>query len=436
MSESQVDIASTEQPSVSGKAYFALAMLVIVYTLNFIDRQIISILLPSIQAELSIADWQAGLLAGAFFALFYSTLGIPIATIADRGNRRNLIAWALFNWNGKTAFCRMAQNFWQLALARIGVGVGEAGCSPPAHSLISDYFPPAKRATALGIYSLGISLGIMFGLFLGGYIDDLYGWRMAFLIVGLPGVVLAILFRVTVWEPPRGLSESQRVSAAAARPRVIDTMRFLMRRRSFVHAAFGAALAAFTGYSVATFFPTFLARSHGMSSSEIGLWLGLILGLAGGAGIFAGGFFADLFGRADARWKLWTNVVAGLVTVPFSIGVYLVDDVRAALLIFVIPAFLSNFYQATTFAQAQSLVNLRMRGVSAAVLLLVINLVGLGMGPPLTGALSDLLQPTFGNDSMRYALFSLVLVGLWSTFHYWRAGQYLPADLARADDPD
>ena len=418
---------------VDPRAYYALAMLVVVYTLNFIDRQIISILLPSIQAELDIADWQGGLLAGAFFALFYSTLGIPIATLADRGSRVKLISLALLIWSGMTALCGMAQNFAQLALARIGVGVGEAGCSPPAHSLISDYFPPSKRATALGVYSLGISLGIMFGLFVGGLIDELYGWRLAFLIVGLPGVVLALVFLLTVWEPPRGLSEQGRT--ATHRPPVSETARFLMRRRSFVHASFGASLAAFAGYSVATFFPTSLARSHGMTSSEIGLWLGLILGLAGGAGIFAGGFFADRFGNVDARWRLWTNAVAGLVSLPFSVAVYLVTDVRIALLVFIVPAFLSNFYQATTFAQTQSIVNLRMRGVAAAVLLLVINMIGLGLGPPVTGFISDLLADRFGADSMRYALLSLVLVGVWSTWHYWRAGVHLPADLERADDP-
>ena len=425
-------MTGTTGERVDPRAYYALAMLVIVYTLNFIDRQIISILLPSIQAELQFSDQQAGLLAGAFFALFYSTLGIPIATLADKGNRRNLIAIALALWSGMTAVCGMAQNFVQLALARVGVGVGEAGCSPPAHSLISDYFPPSKRATALGIYSLGISLGIMFGLFVGGIIDELYGWRRAFLIVGVPGVVLAVVFRFTVWEPPRGLSEASRV--AMERPPVRTTFMFLMRRRSFVHASFGAALAAFAGYSVATFFPTFLARTHGMSSASIGLWLGLILGLAGGAGIFAGGFFADRLGQRDARWKLWTNVAAGLLSAPFAVGVYVVGDARLALLIFIVPACLSNFYQATTFAQIQSIVNLRMRGVAAAVLLLVINLIGLGLGPWLTGALSDFLEPRYGADSMRWALLSLVLIGIWSAFHYWRAGIHLPGDLARADD--
>ncbi len=417
-----------------GRAYYALGMLVIVYTLNFIDRTIISILIPSIQEELQVSNTLLGLLAGTFFALFYSILGIPIATIADRGNRRNLIAWALFIWSAMTALCGLAQNFVQLALARIGVGVGEAGCSPPAHSMISDYFPPHQRATALGVYSLGISLGIMFGYLVGGWINQLYGWRNAFLIVGIPGVLLALIVRFTVWEPPRGMSEARK--ARDARPSIADTFRFLMRRRSFLHMSLGAALAAMVGYSVSTWFPTFLVRSHGMQTGEIGTYLGLILGLSGGAGIFLGGYVSDRFGVNDHRWKLWTVALAGLLSIPPGVAVYLVDSPYWALGIFVVPAFLSNFYQATTFAQTQSLVNLRMRGVAAAVLLLIINLIGLGIGPVLTGAMADFLEPTYGDDAARYSLLAMAAVGVWSVWHYYKAGQYLPADLKRADDVD
>lgn len=418
---------------VDNRAYYALGMLVVVYTLNFIDRQIVSILLPSIQADMEISDVLGGMLAGSFFAVFYSTLGIPIATIADRGNRRNLISIALLIWSAMTALCGLAQNFVQLALARIGVGVGEAGCSPPAHSMISDYFPPKQRATALGVYSLGISLGIMFGLFIGGKLDELYGWRIAFMIVGVPGVVLALLFWLTVWEPPRGHSEEKTTDERS--PTIPETFTFMLRRRSFVHLSLGAALAAFGGYGVVTWFPTFLVRSHAMPSSEIGLWLGLILGIAGGLGIFLGGVAADRFGATDSRWKLWTFVVATVLSLPFAVAVYLVDNPYLALLIFIVPAFLSNFYQATSFAQTQSLANLRMRGVAAAVLLLIINLIGLGAGPPLIGLLSDLLADRFGDESMRYALLALTGVSVWSAYHFYRAGIHLPGDLARADDP-
>jgi MFS family permease len=256
---------------------------------------------------------------------------------------------------------------------------------------------------------------------------------MAFFIVGVPGVLLAIVFRLTVWEPPRGHSEAR--ESTDARPSVAETFRFMMRRPAFVHLAFGAALAAFSGYGVVTFFPTFLARTHGMATSEIGLWLGLILGIAGGAGIFFGGLASDRCGLNDARWKLWTVVVSGVISLPFFAAVYLVSDPYWALGIFVVPAFLSNFYQATSFAQTQSLANLRMRGVAAAVLLLIINLIGLGLGPVLVGALSDFLAPRYGDDSMRYALLALTLVSAWSAWHFWRAGVHLPSDLPRADDP-
>jgi predicted MFS family arabinose efflux permease len=417
-----------------GKRHYALFMLVLVYTLNFIDRNILATLLESIKLELGVSDQLLGLLAGFTFALFYATLGIPIASWADRANRRNIIAWAVAVWSGMTALCGVAQNFTQLALARIGVGIGEAGCSPPAHSLIADYYPPEQRATALGIYSLGIPFGIMFGFFVGGWINELYGWRSAFFVVGIPGILLALLFRFTVWEPPRGASEAR--IAADARPTLMETCRFLSKRRSFIHLAIGAGLAAFVGYGVITFFPAFLIRSHGMESGAVGTWLGLILGIPGGIGIFLGGYCADRFGAHDPRWKLWTVTVTGLVSVPLAVAVYLAETATAALWLFALPIMLSNFYQATTFAQTQSLVGLRMRSVASAILLLIINLIGLGLGPWAVGLLSDLLRPAYGNESLRYALLFISLLGVWSAAHYFRAGQLLPADLQRADEPD
>lgn len=428
------DIATSERQSLSqGARHYALFVLVFVYTFNFIDRQILSILIESIKLELGVSDQAMGFLAGFAFAAFYATLGVPIALWADRGNRRNLIALALTVWSGMTALSGLAQNFWHLALARVGVGVGEAGCSPPAHSLISDYYPPQQRATALGIYSLGIPFGIMFGLLAGGWINEFFGWRMAFFVVGVPGLVLALVVRFTLKEPERGLSENR--IAEEHRPGIVQTFQFLMRRRSFAHLAFGAALAAFGGYGVATWFPTFLVRTHGMGTGEIGTWLGLILGIPGGIGIFLGGYFADRFGRGNPSWSLWTVCVASFVGLPFGIAVYVFDDVFWALLIFCIPVTLSNFYQATTFAQTQSLVGLRMRGVAAAVLLFIINIIGLGAGPWALGAVSDLLAPTFGDDSLRWALAIFALLSLWVALHYYLAGKHLPDDLKRAADP-
>ena len=429
----QVTSDALPDPGIKVRRY-VLTVLVVVYTFNFIDRQILSILLESIKLDLGLSDQALGFLVGFAFAVFYAVLGIPIALWADRGNRRNLISLALVLWSAMTALSGCAQNFTQLALARIGVGIGEAGCSPPAHSLISDYYSPNERATALGIYSLGIPFGIMFGLFAGGWINEAFGWRQAFFVVGLPGMVLALVVRFTMPEPVRGQSENR--VADDHRPNILETFRFLAKRRSFLHISFAGALAAFVGYGVISWFPTFLIRSHEMKTGEIGLWLGLILGIPGGAGIFLGGYLADKFGANDTRWYLWTASLAALIALPFGAVVYLLDNPYWALILFSIPILLSNFWQATTFAQVQSLVQLRMRGVAAAILLFIINIIGLGAGPWAVGALSDFLAPRFGPDSLRWSLFIFGGMGLWTAFHFYAGGKYLEADLARADDPD
>ena len=412
---------------------YVLAVLVVVYTFNFIDRQILSILLESIKADLGLSDQALGFLAGFAFAAFYATMGMPLALWADRGNRRNLISLALALWSAMTALSGLAQNFWQLALARIGVGVGEAGCSPPAHSLISDYYAPKERATALGIYALGIPFGIMFGLFIGGWINDAFGWRNAFFVVGLPGLALAMLVRFTLPEPERGLSE-QRV-ATDDRPGIMETFRFLARRPAFIHLSFGGALAAFVGYGGAAWFPAFLIRTHGMSTSQIGLWLGLAMGLAGGAGMFVGGWTADKLGARDTRWYLWSAAVALLAAMPFGAVAYLIDDPYLAIILFLPPIFASNFWQATSFAQAQGLVRLRMRAMASAILLFIANIIGLGVGPWAVGAVSDLLTPEFGSDALRWSLFLFGGVNFWVAAHYYIGGKLLARDLARADDP-
>ncbi|MEL7535775.1 MAG: MFS transporter [Pseudomonadota bacterium] len=415
-----------QRPSATALGY-TLGVLVVVYTLNFIDRQIFAILLPSLQAELNLNDTWGGFLGGTAFALFYATLGIPIAWLADRSNRRNLIAWALAIWSAMTALCGLAQNVWQLSLARIGVGVGEAGCSPPAHSLLADYFPPERRGTALSIYSLGIPLGIMFGLFAGGWLDEFFGWRTAFLVVGLPGLVVALLVRFTLKEPRRGQADGNvSVTAPAG---IAATFAYLRRRRAFVHLSFGAALAALAGYSIANWLPAFLVRSHAMGSAEIGTVLGLIFGIAGGAGIFLGGFLADRLGARDTRWRLWVATVAFVGAAPFFFLTFLSESKTLALLGLCIPMLLSNFYQATSFAQTQNLAPVAMRSTAAAMLLFVINIIGLGIGPLASGYASDLLTPRFGDDALRFVLVAMVFVYLWSAWHFFIAGRHLRGDL-------
>ena len=412
---------------------YALSVLVVVYTFNFIDRQILAILLPSIKAEFGVGDGMLGFLAGTAFAIFYATLGLPIALLADRWNRRNLIALSLALWSGMTALSGAAANVGQLALARIGVGVGEAGCSPAAHSMISDYYPPEQRASAMGIFTLGISAGIMIAFLAGGWVAENVGWRQAFLLVGLPGVVLSVLMWATVKEPPRGLSEGR--ADVGDRPLLRDVVTFLLARRSFLCISIGAGLASFGGYAVSNLFPLYLIRSHAMTQAEVGLYLGLVLGIAGGLGFAGGGFFADRMARRGQRVALNGVAVAMLFGWVFTFPVFLSGSVLVVMLLFVVPAVFSNFYLAATFAQTQGLVPLRMRAVASALMLFILNIIGLGLGPWVTGVISDQLADRFGAESMRYALLSVCgLVYPLSAFAYRLAGKTIESDLARREE--
>ena len=428
-------MSEASQPLISDSVKrYTLSVLVVVYTFNFIDRQILSILIEPIKADLGVSDFGMGLLSGTAFAIFYATLGMPLALIADRWNRRNLIGLSLAVWSGMTALSGLAMNFWQLAVARIGVGIGEAGCSPSAHSMLADLYPAKERATALGIYSLGIPIGIMFGLFAGGAIADTFGWRTAFFIVGIPGLLLSVVVFLTVKEPPRGHADGHSGQVAAeGHPSILQVFRFLMARKAFVHMAVGGGLTAFVGYGLITWAPTFFVRSHGMSLTEAGFYLGLVLGIPGGLGIVAGGWISDRFGAHDARWYLWAVAVALAVAVPVGAVALLIGSWWLSLLLLSVPVMLGNFYQGTTFAQTQGLAPVHMRAVAAAILLFLLNFIGFVFGPPAVGMLSDALTGSFGENALRYSLFVWGFVNLWAAFHYWRAGSFLPGDLARVE---
>ncbi len=418
-----------------GAHRYALLVLAVVYMFNFVDRQILAILLPAIRDEFGTSDAFLGFLAGTAFALFYVTLGVPIAQYADRANRRNLIAAAVALWSAMTALSGIAQNIWHLTLARIGVGVGEAGCSPPAHSMIADYYPPEQRSTAIGVYTLGISAGIMLAYMAGGWVVQNIGWRETFFIVGIPGLLLAAIVRFTIVEPQRGLSEGR--AATERSPSLGAALRFLRRRRSFLHMAVAAGLSSFVGYAVITFLPSFMGRSFGVPFAELGFWLGLIIGVSGGAGFFFGGYIADRIGTTSHRRGLQFIGLTVLGTTVLLALMFLSKSWHAALGLFVIPAATMNVYLAPVLAQTQSLVSLRMRAVASALMLLIINIIGLALGPWITGIISDLLEPRFGSESMRYALLLVTAVILpWATAHYLLAGRHIDADLATAKDSD
>jgi len=411
--------------------WYALAVLTTVYIFNFIDRQILVILQESIKDELSLSDTQLGLLSGISFALFYVTLGIPIARYADRANRRNVVAMALATWSFMTALSGVAQNFVQLLLARIGVAVGEAGGSPPAHSMISDIFPPHQRATALSTYSMGINFGVLIGFVIGGWVNDWLGWRWVFLVIGMPGILWALMVRFTIREPPRGYSEN--LTHVADRPPLKVVLSLLWSRKSFRHISVATGLHAFVGYGVGQWIASFFIRNYDLTSTgEIGTWLGLISGTAGAAGTFFGGYFCDKLGVRDRRWYVWLPAAATVAAIPFSLAVYNLNHFYLALSIYVVPVFLGSMYLGPSLAMTHGIVSLRMRALASSILFFVLNLIGLGLGPLLTGVISDALVPTYGEESLRYALIIVVLIYLWSTFHYLMAGRTIRHDLENA----
>lgn len=446
MSARDREVASKERPDASqtpefslGVTRYALALLVVVYVFNFVDRSILSILQDSIKEDLGLSDFQLGLLQGVAFAVLYSTLGIPIARWADRGVRRSIIALAILVWSGMTAITGMARGFAELALARVGVGIGEAGCSPPAHSLLSDYFPAHRRATALAIYSLGIPIGSAIGTFAGGWINQLFDWRTAFLVVGLPGVLLAVLVRFTLREPTRGYWDGARAQQAATsegRESAWYVIKTMAKLPSFRHLAFAGALHAFYGYGAAAFIPSFFLRVHEFETGELGSWLAAIGITAGALGTFLGGWLADRISRNDARWYMWLPALATAAGIPFAFIFYLWPDGRVALMLYALPAVLSGMYLGPTFAMTQALVSPRMRAMASAVLLFILNMIGMGLGPMCVGIVSDLLEPRFGIESLRWALLGVVVIcAAWSVLHYLLAARHLRADLAKQEAP-
>ena len=411
--------------------YYVLGLLMVIYAFNFLDRQIITILAPSLKADLGLTDAQLGLLFGTAFALFYALFGIPLAKLADGWHRVKTISLGLSVWSGMTALSGFATNFTQLGGARVGVGIGEAGCSPPAHSLISDLFEPRRRATALSIYALGIPIGGAIGLAAGGWLRETFDWRTALMIVGLPGLALALLVRFTLREPTRGWWEGGRVVRAS--PSLREVARVLAARRAFLHMAVAGALHALYGYGAAAFNPAFFERVHGLAPLEIGYALGAIAATTGVLGTFLGGWLTDRVSGRDPRWYAWLPGWGTLIGVPFVFVLYLWPDGRTALALAAPPAVLAGLYLGPTFAITQALVPPHMRAQGAAVLLLILNLIGMGLGPQLVGLLSDLLAPRFGDESIRWALLGTIAVGaLWATAHYAAAARTLRADLAHA----
>lgn len=415
-----VDVSTQFRP---GYRNYVLLILTLGYLFNFIDRQVMTILLEPIKAEFGASDTQMGLISGLAFALFYATLGVPVARLADRWSRRNVLALSMATWSAVTAACGIAGSFWQLALLRIGVGIGEAGGTPPSQSLITDYFPPERRAFAQGVLATAPNMGVLVGLFGGALIAEAYGWRSVFLVFGLPGILLALLLYFTVREP-----EKPRV-AAANDTSLWAAVKGIFALPSFSLIALGVGFAAIPGYGLGVWSPSFLVRVHGMSLVDAGLWLGIIGVIGGSIGTIFSGLLVDKLAVRDARWQLRLPAVGLLVAIPLQAifllwpegSVFLIGSkqVPVALLFMALSAIFACFWIAPSYAAVQNLVPSHWRTQASALLLLVFNLLGLGLGPLLVGMLSDALAH-LGAQSVRWALVSSLSMGLVAAAVYWR----------------
>jgi MFS family permease len=412
--------------------YYVLGLLTLCYVANTVDRsQVLAASLQAIKREFSASDAQLGLLSGLPFALFYSFLGIPIAAWADRSSRRNVLAWACALWSTATGVCGMAVNFLMLFVARVGTAIGEAGGSPPSHSLISDYFPKLQRGMAFSIFALAVPIGTSIGAAIGGWGTQNLGWRNTFYLVGFPGVILALLVRATVVEPPRGYADFGGKAVARGRtPPVREVVSFMFGRPSFVHLSLAVGLHSTVWYASGAFNNAFLQRSHEMTAAQAGYWISLFSAV-GGLGTFVGGYLCDRFSNAsnDRRWYMWVPGIATLLCVPFQFVVYLAADRALVLPMFGAMTFMAAVFFGPSFAMTQAIATLRMRSVATSLLLLVQTLIGQGIGPWLAGFISDQLTPSMGRASLRYSLVAVGLVNAWSALHYVIGARTLRQDL-------
>ena len=468
-----------------GYRAYVLGSLLLVYIFNFIDRAILAVLNDPIKISLGLEDWHMGMIGGTAFALFYVTLGIPIARISETRSRKWIILAALTLWSLMTVFCGFATSFLMLFLLRVGVGIGEAGCTPPAQSMIADYFKPSSRATAVSIYALGVPLGAMFAGVAGGPINDyvtgqnvynlmasmglegladslnvvaLEGWRIAFAAVGLPGLLLGFVLIFTLKEPPRGYTDP--VSAQNKETaKLAEVLRILKSKPAYIHVVLGAAIASFVGYGIGHFVTAFLRRVHGLSLTEAAIYYSLVMGLFAAIGVFSSGWISDRISKRHPNALSWLPALGMSVSVPLYVIGFLVPELFIALIPLCAAALLHYFYLGPMYAVFGGVVDSRMRATSVAVALFVVNLVGLALGPPASGILSTTLKGLMLSTSdlglslevctaavnlteaqaamcertdakgLQYAIVIFACLYLWASVHYLLAGRTLQRDM-------
>ena len=421
--------SSRNDTQFGGRAY-VLAILTLVYTFNHIDRQILLILIEPIKADLHISDSAIGLLTGFAFAVFYATFGIPIAMWADRGNRRNILSLALTVWSGMTALSGFALNFWHLLIARMGVGVGEAGGTPPATSMISDLYAPKERAFALGIYTSGIGLGILAGFAIGGFVYQAFGWRTAFFVAGIPGILLAILVRFSIREPKRGAVE-QRTSASEA-SNFRETLSFISKQTSFLWLLAGCSLICISANAFLAWTPSHLQRTFEVGPADIAIPLGLLIGGAGSVGAIVLGRLCDRLSENNLAWRPLIIAICAALALPFAWLFLQANTIGMAYACNLIPSFIGLIYASIAYTASQELVGLRMRAFASAFMLFCLTLIGIGGGPTIVGWLSDSFATSGADMPLKSALEIMLSLNLLSVFALYMSSRTYVRDAARA----
>jgi MFS family permease len=423
-------IADGASPRGRATAYYVLVMLTVIYSLNFLDRTVITILIDPIKHEYHLSDAVMGFISGFGFVIFYSILAAPVARWADRGNRRSIITYGLVLWSGMTALAGIARNALQLTLSRFGVGVGEAAGTAPSSSMISDLFPGSKRSSAMAIYQLGPVFGGFLGAFIGGWINQYYGWHDAFLVAGIPGLLVAVFFRLTVREPARGSSEPKKVSTGQQNLR--ETFRFMLSQRCYMLLLVGFCFTTFTQFGFGTWTAPFLGRIHHLSSKDIGTYIGTVRAVAGLVGTLIGGYLSDWAGRKDVRWRIYVSAICSILAFP---GVLLFVFSRSlfwCIAGFTIVSAMSPVHVGPIVAACHSVVKVGMRAFATSVVYLISELIGLGLGPFLIGVFNDHYGHRFGVGVIRYSMSTAAATTLIGGLIFVAAAQFLQRNMARA----
>ncbi|MFS4583779.1 MFS transporter [Phaeobacter sp. C3_T13_0] len=382
------------------------------------DRHILSISLNAIGQEFVLTDTQLGLLSGFVFAVMFLLAGFPIARLAARGNKRNIVAASAVVWSLLTLMMSVAQNFTHLVLARLGVGLGEAGAVAPAHAMITDRFPHETRTSALAFFATGANVGVLLAFLIGGIVGQMFGWRWAFVLAGLPGLILALLLRFTTTDTQKSKSEQKAPADTAVFRR---TCHLIWNDRGLFHALCGLALIGIVTFGVLTWLPTFIIRTHGMTQAQTGIYLALTTGIIGGFGTWYSGRLADRWGTRNPRWRIGIIILAILLAKPLVWIFFLSNSTLLALISFAFAATVSAVYWGPTFAYLHDRLPEELRPMGTAVFLFGFNLVGVGIGPTVIGLASETLFASQGQNGLRFALSAIQIVGIWGLFHYWRA---------------